>query len=121
MAGEDTLTVSSGEVDTTTIISSNGKLVNGNGLHNQKHNNNSSIIPNAKELEIAAAENSKLEKINEKWSNFQTNFEDEDTSCGWGPIRPHWLQRFATKQMFLVIFCVTWVSTKYYNLFTFSN
>ncbi|XP_067009126.1 solute carrier organic anion transporter family member 74D [Anabrus simplex] len=34
---------------------------------------------------------------------------DEDLKCGLGPCAPKWLQVFASKQAFLVIFCITWV------------
>lgn len=110
-AGEDQLTLSDGggTTETTTIIPANGKLENGNGLHKQKLDNNGSAVPNDKELEIVAVEDGKL-VIDEKSSGVATDFDDEDTFCGWGPFRPKWMQRFATKQMFLVIFCMTWVS-----------
>jgi hypothetical protein len=29
--------------------------------------------------------------------------------CGLGPFRPSWIQPFASKQAFVVIFCLTWV------------
>ena len=123
MAGEDQLTLSNGTVETMTIIPANGKLqANGNGLHKQQeqqqptgqHNNNGSLdAPNCKELEL---ENGKLvASMDEKSNSFQTDFDDDETTCGWGPFRPKWLQRLATKQMFLVIFCITWVSS--FNLY----
>lgn len=120
MAGEDTLTLSNGTVDTMTIIPTNGKIqVNGNGLHKQpttqqQTNNNGSLVPNGKELEIVAVDNDNLvSSLDEKTICFDTDFDDGDTCCGWGPIRPRWLQRFATKQMFLFTFCITWVSIVY--------
>ncbi|XP_011496966.1 PREDICTED: solute carrier organic anion transporter family member 3A1 isoform X2 [Ceratosolen solmsi marchali] len=109
MAGENTLTLSNGAIEPMTIIPCNGKLIISNELKKEQYNNNGLIMSNGKELKISAVENGKLIATNKKCSNYQTNFEDEDISCGWGPIRPHWLQRFATKQVFLVIFCITWV------------
>lgn len=34
---------------------------------------------------------------------------EEDLKCGLGPCTPRWLQIFASKQAFLVTFCITWV------------
>ncbi|XP_001601987.2 solute carrier organic anion transporter family member 74D [Nasonia vitripennis] len=123
MAGEDTLTLSNGTVETMTIIPANGKIqANGNGLHKQptqQTNNNGSLVSNGKELEIVAVENDKLvSSLDEKSICFQNDFDDGDTCCGWGPLRPRWLQRFATKQMFLFTFCITWVlQGMYYTYF----
>ncbi|XP_024085155.1 solute carrier organic anion transporter family member 3A1-like [Cimex lectularius] len=35
--------------------------------------------------------------------------EAEDLQCGLGPCKPKWIQFFASKQAFLVTFCITWV------------
>ncbi|XP_044741368.1 solute carrier organic anion transporter family member 74D [Chrysoperla carnea] len=44
--------------------------------------------------------------------------DDSDTICGLGPFRPEWLQVFASKQAFLVVFCITWVlQGMYYTYF----
>lgn len=44
--------------------------------------------------------------------------EDDDTECGLGPCAPSWLQSFASKQAFLVVFCITWVlQGMYYTYF----
>lgn len=117
MAGEDTQILSNGNVEALTIIPP--KMANGNGLicGDKQHNNNGSI-PNGKlHGGIGGAENGKLvmniraEIVPDERSNsLQTEFDDADVSCGWGPCRPHWLQCFATKQAFLVIFCLAWVS-----------
>lgn len=41
-----------------------------------------------------------------------------DTECGLGPCAPRWLQNFASKQAFLVVFCITWVlQGMYYTYF----
>lgn len=41
-----------------------------------------------------------------------------DTECGLGPCAPKWLQIFASKQAFLVVFCITWVlQGMYYTYF----
>lgn len=115
MAGEDTQILANGTVDALTIIPA--KMANGNGLICSKHNNNGSI-PNGKLHDIGAAENGKLIVADEKSSSLHTEFDDADVSCGWGPLRPQWLQYFATKQAFLVTFCITWVlQGMYYTYF----
>lgn len=35
--------------------------------------------------------------------------EQESMACGLGPCKPPWIQFFASKQAFLVTFCITWV------------
>ncbi|XP_070167485.1 solute carrier organic anion transporter family member 74D [Polyergus mexicanus] len=118
MAGEDTQILSNGNVEALTIIPP--KMANGNGLicGGKQHNNNGSI-PNGKlHGGIGAAENGKLIVPDERSSSLHTEFDDADISCGWGPCRPHWLQYFATKQAFLVTFCLTWVlQGMYYTYF----
>lgn len=42
----------------------------------------------------------------------------DDIKCGIGPCAPRWMQVFASKQAFLVTFCVTWVlQGMYYTYF----
>jgi predicted secreted protein len=42
----------------------------------------------------------------------------EDMECGLGPCAPKWMQIFASKQAFLVTFCITWVlQGMYYTYF----
>jgi len=109
MAGEDTQILSNGNVEALTIIPP--KMANGNGLicGAKQHNNNGSI-PNGKlHSENGGIENGKLIVPDERSNSLHTEFDDADVSCGWGPCRPHWLQYFATKQAFLVTFCLTWV------------
>lgn len=109
MAGEDTQMLSNGTVDTMTIIPPNGKMTNGNGVICINHNGNGKIS-NGKSLEISALENGKsIIPLDEKSASFDTDFIDDEVSCGWGVFRPRWLQIFATKQAFLVTFCLTWV------------
>ncbi|XP_076683347.1 organic anion transporting polypeptide 74D [Andrena cerasifolii] len=116
MAGEDTQILANGNVEALTIIPS--KMANGNGLMCGKQHNNNGSIPNGKLHEIGATENGKLIVSDEKSSSLQTEFDEGDVSCGWGPCRPHWLQYFATKQAFLVTFCITWVlQGMYYTYF----
>lgn len=44
--------------------------------------------------------------------------DNNDTECGLGPCAPKWLQVFASKQAFLVVFCITWVlQGMYYTYF----
>ncbi|KAL6255053.1 hypothetical protein P5V15_013386, partial [Pogonomyrmex californicus] len=117
MAGEDTQILSNGNVEALTIIPP--KMTNGNGLicGDKQHNNNGSI-PNGKlHGGIGGAENGTL-IVDERSSSLHTEFDDADVSCGWGPFRPRWLQYFATKQAFLVTFCLTWVlQGMYYTYF----
>ncbi|KAK6619684.1 hypothetical protein RUM43_012441 [Polyplax serrata] len=43
---------------------------------------------------------------------------DEDLKCGLGVFSPKWMQVFASKQAFLVTFCITWVlQGMYYTYF----
>ncbi|KAH0946384.1 hypothetical protein HN011_007180 [Eciton burchellii] len=118
MAGEDTQILSNGNVEALTIIPP--KMANGNGLicGAKQHNNNGSI-PNGKlHSENGGIENGKLIVPDERSNSLHTEFDDADVSCGWGPCRPHWLQYFATKQAFLVTFCLTWVlQGMYYTYF----
>ena len=96
-------------VDSMTIIPPNGKMTNGNGLICINHNGNGKI-PNGKSLEIGAMEKGKsVVPIEKKSAGFHTDFIDDEVSCGWGLFRPRFLQFFATKQWFLVTFCLTWV------------
>lgn len=116
MAGEDTVVITNGTVDGMTIIPpdkiDNGK--NGNVICN----NNNGKLPKTKLLEMTNGKNEKL-PLNDEKSSFHTEFDDDiDVSCGWGPCRPKWLQFFATKQAFLVTFCLTWVlQGMYYTYF----
>jgi hypothetical protein len=42
----------------------------------------------------------------------------EEMECGLGPCAPRWMQLFASKQAFLVTFCITWVlQGMYYTYF----
>ncbi|XP_050455907.1 solute carrier organic anion transporter family member 74D [Cataglyphis hispanica] len=118
MAGEDTQILSNGNVEALTIIPP--KMANGNGLicGGKQHNNNGLISNGKLHGGIGAAENGKLIVPDERSNSLHTEFDDADVSCGWGPCRPHWLQYFATKQAFLVTFCLTWVlQGMYYTYF----
>ncbi|XP_018573157.1 solute carrier organic anion transporter family member 3A1 [Anoplophora glabripennis] len=42
---------------------------------------------------------------------------DSDTECGLGPCAPNWLQRFASKQAFLIVFCIAWVLQGMYHTY----
>ncbi|XP_046737187.1 solute carrier organic anion transporter family member 74D [Diprion similis] len=109
-------------VDSLTIISPSSILLSGPGsgvICNtiSKHNNNG-LMPNGKPIEIVS--NGKPQ-AGDKNSNGTTTveFSDEDVSCGWGSLfTPKWMQCFASKQAFLVIFCITWVlQGMYYTYF----
>lgn len=42
---------------------------------------------------------------------------DQDMECGLGPCTPRWLQRFASKQAFLMVFCIAWVLQGMYHTY----
>uniref|UniRef100_A0A6P7HI54 Solute carrier organic anion transporter family member 4A1-like n=1 Tax=Diabrotica virgifera virgifera TaxID=50390 RepID=A0A6P7HI54_DIAVI len=42
---------------------------------------------------------------------------DNEMICGLGPCAPNWLQKFASKQSFLVVFCITWVLQGMYHTY----
>ncbi|XP_044256560.1 solute carrier organic anion transporter family member 74D [Tribolium madens] len=42
---------------------------------------------------------------------------DSDTECGLGPFAPQWLQMFASKQAFLIVFCIAWVLQGMYHTY----
>ncbi|XP_020278197.1 solute carrier organic anion transporter family member 3A1 isoform X2 [Pseudomyrmex gracilis] len=117
MAGENMQILSNGNVEVLAIIPPN--MANGNGLTCQQQHNNNGLIPNGKlHTGIGGTENGKLIVPDERSNSIHTEFDDADVSCGWGPCRPLWLQYFATKQAFLVTFCLTWVlQGMYYTYF----
>lgn len=85
-------------------------MANGNGVISNNHNGNGKIS-NIKSHDLGVVENVKsVIPMDEKPASFPTDFIDEEVSCGWGLFRPRWLQAFATKQVFLAIFCLTWVN-----------
>lgn len=43
--------------------------------------------------------------------------DENETICGLGPFAPKWLQKFASKQMFLIVFCITWVLQGMYHTY----
>lgn len=43
--------------------------------------------------------------------------DDSDTECGLGPCAPNWLQKFASKQVFLMVFCIAWVLQGMYHTY----
>lgn len=40
-------------------------------------------------------------------SDFSSN--ESDTECGLGPCAPKWMQSYASKESFLIVFCIAWV------------
>nr|CAH7717471.1 unnamed protein product [Callosobruchus chinensis] len=42
---------------------------------------------------------------------------DTDTICGLGPCTPTWMQKFASKQTFLIVFCIAWVLQGMYHTY----
>ncbi|KAK0180527.1 hypothetical protein PV327_006154 [Microctonus hyperodae] len=120
MAGEDTQILANGTADAVLTIIPSEKMTNGNSdLQCKNKLNNNGSMANNKTLEFTSGENGKLITVGDEKSNsLHTEFDDADISCGWGPCRPHWLQFFATKQAFLVTFCLTWVlQGMYYTYF----
>lgn len=48
----------------------------------------------------------------------ESDDDEEDLRCGLGVLSPRWMQYFASKQAFLVTFCITWVlQGMYYTYF----
>ena len=43
--------------------------------------------------------------------------DESDTECGLGPFAPTWLQKFASKQIFLMVFCIAWVLQGMYHTY----
>lgn len=43
--------------------------------------------------------------------------DDSDTECGLGPCAPQWMQVFASKQAFLIVFCIAWVLQGMYHTY----
>jgi MFS family permease len=43
--------------------------------------------------------------------------DNSDTECGLGPFAPRWLQMFASKQAFLIVFCIAWVLQGMYHTY----
>lgn len=43
--------------------------------------------------------------------------EDSDMECGLGPFAPNYLQKFASKQAFLIVFCIAWVIQGMYHTY----
>ncbi|XP_072402384.1 solute carrier organic anion transporter family member 74D [Diabrotica undecimpunctata] len=50
-------------------------------------------------------------------SNSTYRNQDNEMICGLGPCAPNWLQKFASKQSFLVVFCITWVLQGMYHTY----
>lgn len=49
--------------------------------------------------------------------NGDADFDESDTECGLGPCAPNWLQKFASKQAFLMVFCIAWVLQGMYHTY----
>lgn len=43
--------------------------------------------------------------------------DESDTECGLGPCAPSWLQVYASKQTFLIVFCIAWVLQGMYHTY----
>ncbi|XP_056647133.1 solute carrier organic anion transporter family member 74D isoform X2 [Diorhabda sublineata] len=43
--------------------------------------------------------------------------EEIEMECGLGPCAPNWLQKFASKQSFLIVFCLAWVLQGMYHTY----
>nr|CAD7398270.1 unnamed protein product [Timema poppensis] len=90
-----------------------------NGL--PKNGDDTKVIPD--ENKIAAKGSSDCMYLNnedlDENEQFDTDINNaEDLNCGLGPCAPKWLQIFASKQAFLVTFCITWVlQGMYYTYF----
>uniref|UniRef100_A0A0A9ZGZ8 Solute carrier organic anion transporter family member n=1 Tax=Lygus hesperus TaxID=30085 RepID=A0A0A9ZGZ8_LYGHE len=64
--------------------------------------------------EVVKAQNGTRKQLDTPWEGEA----GEDMACGLGPCKPRWMQCFASKQAFLVTFCITWVlQGMYYTYF----
>ncbi|XP_066158516.1 solute carrier organic anion transporter family member 74D [Euwallacea fornicatus] len=64
--------------------------------------------------------NNRLSQNHRSNCDLTTNSESDDesdTKCGWGPCSPKWLKMFASKQVFLAVFCVAWVLQGMYHTY----
>lgn len=43
--------------------------------------------------------------------------DESETRCGWGPCSPSWIKMFASKQVFLAVFCMAWVLQGMYHTY----
>lgn len=85
-------------------------------------NNNCSNVDGTLHLAELPEEQTALtqndEYKNECFSNSDGDFtDDSDTECGLGPCAPNWLQTFASKQAFLIVFCIAWVLQGMYHTY----
>ncbi|XP_050313378.1 solute carrier organic anion transporter family member 74D [Anthonomus grandis grandis] len=46
-----------------------------------------------------------------------TDDDESETRCGWGPCSPSWCKMFASKQVFLAVFCMAWVLQGMYHTY----
>lgn len=90
----------------TSIKDSNKDKWNGNGQEQTNLRNGTSKNQKNKNgktgYTVAVNKNNRLSKD-------EIEYGDDNISCGLGPCAPNWMQVLASKQAFLVVFCLTWV------------
>jgi len=67
---------------------------------------------------VSLMENGETDAGGERAEGEGESEDEEELRCGLGVFSPAWMQMFASKQTFLVIFCITWVlQGMYYTYF----
>lgn len=89
-------------------------------LNDKKISNNNS--PTTEDRLVALPEEqTSLTNDNETFKrecyNNSEDFTDSETECGLGPCAPNWMQTFASKETFLIVFCLSWVLQGMYHTY----
>lgn len=89
-----------------------------NSNNNAPTNGNTRLCPETvPEEQSALTQSSDALKI-QRFQRPDLEFVDEsDTECGLGPFAPSWLQMYASKQTFLIVFCIAWVLQGMYHTY----
>lgn len=89
-------------------------LSNNNGPSNgSTHLNNDEIF----EEQDALTHELDSYRTDLRFTNEDDFVDDSDTECGLGHCAPQWLQVFASKQAFLIVFCIAWVLQGMYHTY----
>lgn len=90
------------------------KMSNNNGPSNgSTHLNNDDVF----EEQTALTQGLENYRTEIAYPNEDDFVEDSDTECGLGRCAPQWLQVFASKQSFLIVFCIAWVLQGMYHTY----
>lgn len=81
------------------------------------------LLENHRMLEKSSNNNGPTNELPEEQTNLTQECNgtykdvEETMECGLGPFAPAWLQKFASKQSFLIVFCLTWVLQGMYHTY----